>query len=109
MRSGANDLEIELGRRRRVGVAERICAECRGGVEDEMHLVLECPVYERTRQAMLEQLSEVGVRVHGDSREVRWSCLMGGYGRPKWRILGRGVARMLAERKRRREERGETG
>ena len=39
MRSGANDLEIELGRRRRVGVAERICAECRGGVEDEMHLV----------------------------------------------------------------------
>ena len=40
MRSGANDLEIELGRRW-VGVAERICAECRDGVEDEMHLVLE--------------------------------------------------------------------
>ena len=93
--SGANDLKIELGRRRRVGVAERICAECRGGVEDEM--------YERTRQAMLEQISEVVVRVHGDSREESWSCLMGGYGRPQWRILSRGVARMLAERKRRRE------
>ena len=48
MRSGANDLEIEMGRRRRVEVAERVCAECKGGVEDEMHLVLECPVYEQS-------------------------------------------------------------
>jgi len=107
MRSGANDLEIEMGRRRRVGVAERICAECKGGVEDEMHLVLECPVYEQTRQAMLAQLSELGVRVHGETREVLWSCIMGGYGVARWRVLGVCVAKMLAERKRRREERGE--
>ena len=107
MRSGANDLELEVGRRKGVAVADRVCAECKGGVEDEMHLVLECPVYEQTRKAMLEQLSELGVRVHGESREERWKCIMGGSGRARWRVLGKCVAAMLAERKRRKEERGE--
>ena len=107
MRSGANDLEIERGRRRRVEVAERVCAECKGGVEDEMHLVLECPAYEQIRKAMLAQLSELGVRVRWETREMAWSCIMSGEGYARWRVLGQGVAKMLAEREKRREERGE--
>ena len=60
MRSGANDLEFERGRRRRVEVAERVCAECEGGVEDEIHLVLESPANEQTRQAIVGGTGALG-------------------------------------------------
>ena len=73
-----------------------------------MHLVLECPAYEQIREAMLAQLSELGVRVRWETREMAWSCIMSGEGYARWRVLGQCVAKMLAERERE-KERGERG
>jgi hypothetical protein len=107
MRSGANDLEIERGRRRRVEVQQRVCEECNQGVEDEIHLVLECKAYAETRRKMLWRLEELGTQVHGEDREATWRNMMKGARRRTWRVIGKYVARMLAERERRREERAE--
>ena len=48
--------------------------------------------------------TELGVRV--GTREMAWSCIMSGEGYARWRVLGKGVAEMLAEREKggRREE-----
>ena len=37
LRSGANDLEVDKGRREKKELKDRICEECRGAVEDEIH------------------------------------------------------------------------
>ena len=68
-----------------------------------MQLVLECPAYEQT----MARLSELGVQVRWETREMAWRCIMSGEGHARWRVLGKGVAEMLAEREKRREERGE--
>jgi hypothetical protein len=107
MRSGANDLAIELGRRGRVKVEaqDRICGECKRGVEDEIHLVLECPAYQERRQQMFTRLGELGVQDQGATREERWKNLMRGSGKAAWKAIGRGVAKMLEERAERCQQR----
>ena len=49
-RSSCHSLEIELGRHSGHPKQERICRLCNDGVEDELHFLLHCPVYETLRQ-----------------------------------------------------------
>ena len=106
MRSGANDLEIERGRRRRGEVAERGCGECKGEVEYEMHLMLECRANQASYVGTTQRVGSTGALGNeGNGVELHHE----GKGYARWRVLGQGVAKMLAERERekRREERGE--
>ena len=107
MRSGANDLEVEMGRRRQEEVKNRMCRECKGGVEDEMHLVLECPAYQAIRQELFGKLRDAGIQIQEGTREEKWKSLMSGPGKRRWRVIGRGVAKMLDEREKRKRQRGE--
>jgi hypothetical protein len=77
LRGGANDLEIDKGRREKKEVKDRVCEECKGGVEDEIHLLLECPVYFYTREEMFGVLEKCGIKVEdGEPREVTWRKVM---------------------------------
>ena len=87
MRSGANDLEIEQGRRSKVEVKDRICGECKTGIEDEIHVVLECQAYEHIRQEMVAKLQAERMNVEGTSREERWISVMKG-SEMRCKILG---------------------
>lgn len=50
LRLGAARLEVQLGRRRRVPRAQRVCRLCQPAcVEDERHFLLECPAYDGIR------------------------------------------------------------
>ncbi len=47
LRCGILPLNIEVGRYRGIKVEDRICSLCKNGVEDEIHFLFECNVYER--------------------------------------------------------------
>ena len=51
MRLGMHCLNIRAGRlgKERVRRSERICPLCKQGVEDELHMMMECPAYEQHR------------------------------------------------------------
>lgn len=50
LRTGAHHLAIETGRWQRKPRGERLCVKCTAGVvEDEMHVLFECPAYQHVR------------------------------------------------------------
>ena len=57
VRAGVAPLRIETGRYERLGVNERLCFNCSklgiNVVEDEKHVLLQCPVYADIRQSIL--------------------------------------------------------
>ena len=54
LRLSAHDLAIETGRRARphVPASERYCKFCTGQVEDEIHFLIQCPMYQSERQQL---------------------------------------------------------
>ena len=55
LRTSTHSLEIEMGRRRNIPSENRLCRQCNlGKVEDELHLVVECPLYEDERKALYD-------------------------------------------------------
>lgn len=56
LRVSSHRLEIEMGRRTKpkpVPAAERFCKHCKVHVEDEVHFIVQCPLYEHLRVQML--------------------------------------------------------
>jgi len=91
-------------------VKDRVCKECKGAVEDEIHFLMECPVYLYTREEMFEALKKCGVKVEeGEGREAKWKKVMAGTMKQQCKIVGKYAAVMLrqrAEARKQREERG---
>ena len=46
-----HNLTIETGRHKGISAELRFCPFCGGGVENEVHFLLECPIYDRLRGA----------------------------------------------------------
>ncbi len=55
-RCGVAPLKIETGRYERLEVNERLCFNCDNSVEDEKHVLLNCPLYEDLRQSLFNVL-----------------------------------------------------
>ena len=54
-RTGSHNLEIEVGRHNKIALDDRVCKHCRDNcnrsvIEDEFHVLLECPKYEDIRE-----------------------------------------------------------
>ena len=45
-KSGCHNLEIEIGRHHGLPSHDRLCRLCKDEVENEIHFMLQCPVYE---------------------------------------------------------------
>ena len=69
LRSGTNKLRIDTGRnervldvvtgkRRRLERKERICRQCGTGTEDEIHVLLYCPMYVPIRRELIHDLKK---------------------------------------------------
>lgn len=57
LRTGAHHLAIETGRWQGLNRDERLCTKCNGGVvEDELHVLFECPFYDDVRAKFSEPL-----------------------------------------------------
>ena len=57
-RCGVASIKIETGRYESLAVEERICPFCRN-IEDEMHVILDCSVYNDLRVTLLDKASDV--------------------------------------------------
>lgn len=60
-RAGVAPIRIETGRyeRGRIPVHERVCYNCPGIIEDEKHVILECPMYNNLRTELLNNCNNV--------------------------------------------------
>ena len=51
-RCGSAPLRLETGRYERLPVSERTCSYCLDAVEDERHVITECPLYRDLREEL---------------------------------------------------------
>ena len=51
-RGGTNRLRIEMGRHEGLDIGERVCEFCLDGIEDEMHVLLCCGLYDDLRKTI---------------------------------------------------------
>ena len=58
-RCGTAPIKLETGRYEGLAVEERICPVCHEGVEDERHVLLECPMYNDIRMELLRKITTV--------------------------------------------------
>ena len=58
-RAGILPLMIEVGRFRNIPVQNRICQLCNRSIEDEYHLVMECPFYVELRQVLYNNVTKI--------------------------------------------------
>ena len=54
-RCGVAPLKLETGRYEKKEVHERTCFNCSSIVEDEIHVILKCPLYVDLRQIMIHE------------------------------------------------------
>ena len=84
LRSGTNKLRIDTGRnervldvvtgkRRRLERKERICRQCGTGTEDEIHVLLYCPMYVPIRRELIYDLKD------SPADDTDWKCFSRGY------------------------------
>lgn len=59
LRSGANFLRIDEGRKKGEKPEERRCRTCWEGIEDEKHFLVECEGYERTRREYKNKIMSI--------------------------------------------------
>ena len=58
LRISAHNLEIETGRYKKIPSSSRKCTVCdQNKVEDEMHFLLECKLYENERTQMFKEIN----------------------------------------------------
>ena len=55
-RCGILPLEIEIGRYRNIPVENRTCSFCINQIEDEFHVLCQCPVYDDLRDVLYTQV-----------------------------------------------------
>ena len=60
LRLSNHKLMIEVGRHQKPKLEphERICEVCKNGVEDEIHFLINCPLYDAHRQAIINQCKD---------------------------------------------------
>ena len=56
IRCGTAPIRLETGRYEGIPVEQRTCPLCKEAVEDELHIILECPVYNDVRHELLNKL-----------------------------------------------------
>ena len=96
LRCGSLPLEVELGRRKKLLLENRICKMCTDEkIEDEIHFLLECPLYDDLRSNLLLYLCNDFVE--NDNLKDQYCCLLSN---PNIQAeLGKCVFKMIERRK----------
>ena len=57
-RCGVAPLKIETGRYQSLNIEERTCFNCLSKVEDEVHVLIECPLYQDIRHELFSNIQK---------------------------------------------------
>ena len=102
LRLGVLPLEIEKGRQYNLSRSERICKFCQtNSVEDELHFLFECPVFETSRSISINLISNVHPNFHLYSSEHKLNYLYFNENLSKYilRISSDMLSKLFEERK----------
>ena len=78
LRCGTNSLRIETGRWKKEPLEKRVCDICLASeVEDEMHFLLDCGVYDRARERMHDEIFRATGRLMRSDRTWMTDVLIG--------------------------------
>ena len=58
-RCGVAPLRLETGRYENIPENDRVCLFCKGGIENEKHVLLECPMYESDRAVLINKANNL--------------------------------------------------
>ena len=75
MRCGVAPIKIETGRYEGFAVENRVCPFCRNCVEDEIHVMLACPVYQTIRLNLCLKASEIDPTFASMSNIEKFICI----------------------------------
>ena len=75
-RCGVAPIRVETGRYERLPVPERICFLCKTCVEDELHVLLICPLYSELRHKYHDNLRDNGINMHEKPPKTQFSFIL---------------------------------
>jgi hypothetical protein len=74
-RAGVPLINVELGRYRNLPLDQRRCVVC-NTIEDECHVLLDCPVYENIRQSLLQSIHDFVPSFNEQSRICKMGIIL---------------------------------
>ena len=74
-RCGVAPIRLETGRYENLPVEQRLCPFCETSVEDELHVVLICPMYNDLRMPLVEAASHINPLIPANSLEMLYHIL----------------------------------
>ena len=75
-RCGTAPIKLETGRYEGLALEARICPLCKSGIEDERHVLFECPVYNNIRTELFQQLACYYPNIHVLSKREMLKCIL---------------------------------
>ena len=67
---------IEVGRHMKLPKEERVCEVCNNGIEDEIHFLVKCKLYETLREPILDICTELRPQFRYYSDQEKFIFLM---------------------------------
>ena len=67
-------INLETGRYRNIPVEKRVCFNCTDTIENEMHFLLQCPVYDDYRNVLLNNVNDVQFEYMNDFSKISFLC-----------------------------------
>ena len=68
LRCGNHDLAIETGRFNKIPLEERVCTRCENKVEDELHFLTECELFDIVREKFPNDVIEIDPNLKTDGK-----------------------------------------
>ena len=75
-RSGTAPIALETGRYNDSSLSDRKCFHCCNIVEDEMHVILKCPIYESLRNNLIDEIRNLSIDFDGFSDTDKLSFIL---------------------------------
>jgi hypothetical protein len=69
-------LMIEIGRHKKLSKEDRICEVCNNGIEDEVHFLVRCKLYEKLREPLFNFCTELRPHFEYYSDQEKFVFLM---------------------------------
>ena len=74
-RKGVAPLRVETGRYESLQLGQRVCFNCKNSVEDERHVLIDCPIYEGIRSDLYVKSRNINSEFNG-LNDVEKMCFL---------------------------------
>ena len=98
-RLGVAPIRVETGRYERLPVSERICFHCKTCVEDELHVLIDCPLYNELRLNFFQMLQDNGINMQEKLPMTQFTFILNSIAVKLIRMSGKYCYEILTKRR----------